>query len=79
VNADGSYEYIPPPGIAGYDSFTYTVSDGTCSYDTATVTIEVEIRNICSISVDFQDWMINSGCLSGSFLVTNQSDGYDMQ
>ena len=41
VNADGSYSYSPDAGYTGQDSFTYTVSDGTYTSNTATVSITV--------------------------------------
>ena len=78
VNSDGSFEYTPAPGFAGYDTFTYTITDGN-GYDTATVTIEVEARNNRSISVDWGDWTLDGSSLSGNFYITNQSDGYDVQ
>ena len=41
VNTDGSFEYNPPVGIEGADSFTYTMTDGNDT-DTATVQIVIE-------------------------------------
>ena len=38
---DGGFAYLPDPGYFGVDSFTYTVSDGKLSSNTATVSIEV--------------------------------------
>jgi CSLREA domain-containing protein len=38
---DGSFQYNPPPGFTGSDSFTYTVTDSTGKTDTATVNITV--------------------------------------
>ena len=40
VNADGTFEYTPPPGFEGDDTFTYTVTNASGS-DTTTVTITV--------------------------------------
>lgn len=79
VNPDGSFSYTPAPGFAGYDSFTYTISDGHGGFDTATVTITIEARNNRSISVDLQDWTLAGTGLSGYLVITNQSDGYDVQ
>ena len=45
VNVDGSYTYTPNTGYTGADSFTYTVSDGTHTSNTATVTITVHDAN----------------------------------
>jgi len=39
--ANGSFRYIPDPGFAGRDSFTYRVSDGAGGSNTAVVAIEV--------------------------------------
>jgi VCBS repeat-containing protein len=39
--ADGSFEYVPGPGAAGADSFTYAASDGLATSAAATVTITV--------------------------------------
>jgi hypothetical protein len=42
LNADGSFEYVPPADWAGPDSFTYYANDGTAdSASPATVTIDV--------------------------------------
>ncbi|MDL1975828.1 MAG: hypothetical protein LWX55_13845 [Deltaproteobacteria bacterium] len=43
------------------------------------VTITVEARNNRSISLDLQDFTLDGTGLSGYFLITNQSDGYDVQ
>lgn len=39
--ADGGYAYTPTPGFTGFDSFTYTATDGLATSAAATVTIEV--------------------------------------
>ena len=41
-NADGSFQYTPSAGFAGYDEFYYNVSDGTDSVDWVYVAIKVE-------------------------------------
>jgi hypothetical protein len=51
-NADGSFVYVPIPGYAGQDSFTYISNDGVWSRDPtilmsgkshpATVTIDIQ-------------------------------------
>jgi VCBS repeat-containing protein len=79
VNPDGSFSYTPAPGFAGYDSFTYTISDGNGGFDTATVTVTVDARNNRSISVDLQDFSLSGTSLGGYLVITNQSDGYDVQ
>ncbi len=40
-NGDGTFDYTPPPGYSGNDTFSYTVSDPAGGSDTATVTITV--------------------------------------
>ena len=42
LNADGSYTYAPNSGYTGADSFTYTVSDGQLTSNTATAVITVQ-------------------------------------
>ena len=51
VGADGSLTYTPSENFCGEDSFTYTITDGTGKYDTATVTITVvcDDGNACTI------------------------------
>src|SRR5262249_34961313 len=41
LNIDGSFSYVPNPGFAGIDSFTYKANDGTVDSAAATVTITV--------------------------------------
>jgi VCBS repeat-containing protein len=41
LNADGSFTYTPDNFFSGTDSFTYKVSDGTLTSNTATVTLTV--------------------------------------
>jgi uncharacterized repeat protein (TIGR01451 family) len=42
LNADGSFNYTPPTGFEGADTFTYTATNGQTPNDTATVTINVD-------------------------------------
>jgi hypothetical protein len=41
INPDGSFDYTPAQGFSGLDSFTYVVSDGLMSSNTARVDITV--------------------------------------
>ena len=41
-SSNGSFTYKPNPGFQGADTFTYRVSDGLISSNTATVTITVQ-------------------------------------
>ena len=42
LDPDGTFEYLPPAGFIGEDSFDYTIVDPTGATDTATVTLSVE-------------------------------------
>ncbi|MCA1816957.1 MAG: Ig-like domain-containing protein [Acidobacteria bacterium] len=42
LNADGSFNYTPPAGFQGADTFTYTATNGLSPNDAATVTINVD-------------------------------------
>jgi uncharacterized repeat protein (TIGR01451 family) len=42
LNADGSFNYAPPAGFQGTDTFNYTATNGLSPNDTATVTINVD-------------------------------------
>jgi hypothetical protein len=41
LNADGSFEYIPPANFSGTDSFSYKTTDGGADSNVAMVTINV--------------------------------------
>ncbi len=41
LNQDSTFTYTPDENYFGFDSFTYTISDGNGGEDTATVTIEI--------------------------------------
>ena len=45
VSPDGSFTYLPNPNFFGFDSITYTVSDGRGGYASATATILVNSVN----------------------------------
>lgn len=42
LNQNGNFTYTPNPGFHGIDSFTYNVSDGLATSNTATVTITIK-------------------------------------
>jgi len=42
LNPNGSFNYTPPAGFIGVDTFTYTITSQTGYSDTATVSIEVK-------------------------------------
>lgn len=53
LNHDGSFVYIPDPGFAGTDTFTYQAGDGQAVSNIATVTINVaEAPNNAPVAVD---------------------------
>jgi uncharacterized repeat protein (TIGR01451 family) len=41
VNADGSFDYNPPPGFEGVDTFTYSINGASPPSNTSTVTVNV--------------------------------------
>ena len=46
MNSDGTVAYTATPGFAGFDSFTYTISDGNGATATATVDVSVNVLNL---------------------------------
>jgi regulation of enolase protein 1 (concanavalin A-like superfamily) len=65
-NGDGTWTYSPAAGFNGYDSFTYTVSDGT-SQDTATVTLTIGTPPLPALIPDD----FHAASLSGDWTVVN--------
>ena len=58
LNADGSFQYDPPAGFVGNDTFTYQITKGALTSNTATVTINVaEVSNALM-------WFVCAGCTS---------------
>jgi hypothetical protein len=45
MTSDGAFSYWPVQRVGGLYSFTYTIEDGKCGSSTATVMIEVKVRN----------------------------------
>ncbi|MBL8164872.1 MAG: cadherin-like domain-containing protein, partial [Anaerolineae bacterium] len=68
--------YTPNPGFSGQDSFTYTVSDGRGSSDSATVRITVSPPNVPPIANDdsFGTAYETSLAISSAQLLANDSD-----
>ncbi|MFZ7094163.1 cadherin-like domain-containing protein [Primorskyibacter sp. 2E233] len=59
-NGDGTFTYTPTAGYNGYDSFDYTVDDGTGRQGSATVTLTVGTPPLPKFeSDDFADPMLN--------------------
>ena len=52
LNEDGSFTYAPDLDYNGLDSFTYQVSDGDLSSNSATVSIEVASVNDIPLAID---------------------------
>jgi hypothetical protein len=55
---DGSFDYTPAPDFNGFDTFSYTVTDGITVSNIATVTITVNAVNDAPIGVD-DEYTIN--------------------
>ncbi len=51
LNADGSFTYTPNANVNGTDSFTYQVSDGSATSNTATVTLNITAVNDAPVAV----------------------------
>lgn len=51
LNRDGSFTYVPAPGVTGPQTFTYRAWDGGC-YREATATIEVSMGNQLPVATD---------------------------
>ncbi|MBT5488368.1 MAG: cadherin-like domain-containing protein, partial [Halieaceae bacterium] len=54
LQSDGDYAYAPPNGFSGFDTFTYTLSDGSLTA-TATITFSVSCSGTCAILSITQD------------------------
>ncbi|MCJ7569313.1 MAG: cadherin-like domain-containing protein, partial [Anaerolineales bacterium] len=52
LNEDGSFTYTPDPNYNGMDSFTYQVSDGDLSSNSADVSIDVTLVNDIPLAFD---------------------------
>lgn len=77
VNADGSLRYVPDPGFAGPDSFTYTVSDGT---DSATATVWITVSNRVPVATDMtmsvgHDRTLTVTSVCGALCTASDADG----
>ncbi len=73
INLDGSLDYQPNLNYFGSDSFTYTVSDGGSSFDTATVTINVLPVNDAPVAFSDEATMVEGYNLTIDVLA-NDSD-----
>lgn len=52
LDANGSFVYLPDPGFAGEDSFTYIATDGSDNSEAATVTVTVILPNSAPVAND---------------------------
>jgi hypothetical protein len=76
-NSDGTFEYLPNPGFAGVDTFTYTAFDFSTESAVATVRISVGLRGDYDQDADvdgsdFLEWQRNLGAT-----VTQPGSGSD--
>jgi hypothetical protein len=77
-NSDGTFSYVPNPGFAGEDSFTYEATDGTDPSNTATVYIDVEYPANLPPAPQAQDLWITATenqAVAGSVSVADPSGG----
>lgn len=79
LNSDGTFDYDPngafdeiPAADNDSDSFSYTLSDGTCT-ETGTVTITINGENDCPVAQDDADDTGEEDVLNGSVLTDNGS------
>lgn len=81
MDPDGGFRYTPPVGFAGYDTFSCAISDGQGGAGTAAVTIEVKALNERGIAANLHSFELGNDRQSpeGHVLITNQSDGHDVQ
>jgi Bacterial Ig domain/Putative Ig domain len=49
VNTDGTFTYTPTTGYTGYDSFNYTITDGTL---TASATVTIDVTDQAPVAVN---------------------------
>jgi len=76
LNADGSFDYTPESGYSGVDQFTYTVSDGSATSNTANVYINVSHVNHAPVAVT-DTYSVNQGdtlTVNAPGVLTNDSD-----
>ncbi|MBX7448721.1 tandem-95 repeat protein [Mycolicibacterium sp. 3033] len=73
LNPDGSFFYTPTTNFNGVDSFTYSVSDGSATSNTALVTIAVTAVNDAPVANDDTGATTEDTVLTGNVL-TNDTD-----
>ena len=71
LNADGTYVYVPAPGFAGTDSFSYLASDGLAQ-STGTATITVTSHAPTTRAASYQ--LAPNQAFNGSGLLLSDSD-----
>jgi hypothetical protein len=71
-NLNGTFEYLPPSGFSGEDSFSYTISDGRDGSDTATVSVSVA-QNTGPLAVDDRIQTNQNSPLNISDLLANDT------
>ncbi|MBI5735784.1 MAG: tandem-95 repeat protein, partial [Mycolicibacterium neoaurum] len=74
LNPNGSFSYIPAANYNGTDSFTYTVTDGVATSNSATATITVNAVNDIPVASDASFSVNEDGSYTGTVSV-NDVDG----
>jgi YVTN family beta-propeller protein/VCBS repeat-containing protein len=76
INSDGSFSYSPAANFAGQDSFTYTVTDGTVTSNTAIVTVAVTAVNDVPVALGDVAGVVEGGATTVAVLANDtDSDG----
>ena len=68
-------EYLPNPGFAGNDSFTFRVNNGTTNSAAATVSIEVQVVDVAPIADAGQNQNVDCDSPSGGAAVSLDGSG----
>lgn len=72
VSPDGALVYTPPSGFTGNDTFSYTVTDASGDYATATATVTVQPL---PQAISFTSAAPNPGVVGGSYTPTATGGG----
>ncbi|PWF63100.1 hypothetical protein CBX96_11420, partial [Shewanella sp. BC20] len=73
IKADGTTDYLPNANSTAGDSFTYTITDGSASSNTATVTIGVNAVNDAPVAQDNNYTATEDTLLTGNIITDNDA------